>query len=446
MLQFPKILPLCERSNNMKIAFEKWLNENDIPEEAMSLFEESIHCYKVSAYRSAFIMSYIAFQNILKKRMLSTVNIPTGVTTTWWTNICTDLGNEDKWDSIVADCVKRNNPDRVFLITSATVSEYEAFRVIRNKCAHGKAGKIDYYHIESLWNFIEENFYKFVINGGKAGVLVEIQNHYDKTITPPGTDISYIINHIKLGILDSDLDQLIKDIYDFCVQSSSNFRGPFSKDNPQIDLWDKLVNESNERIQNKIIEFIINEKEEKVCDFVGRYPSTADKFLSNDAFARKLWTGLIKDLRYDRDGFWIMIDRIVSNNIVPSNEKDDFNKLLFASIGKCFPEEKLNLLERINYFEILRKHLFDSSKYEYPNGINHANSNCNAFVHYINVFGLDKDSVMCINHIFSFASYGPFFDAIKNIMKKDEMLSTYQKIVNEQGWNDYAESFKSTNE
>lgn len=67
----------------MKIAFEKWLEQNEIPEEAVALFEESIHCYKISAYRSAFIMSYIAFQNILKKRMLSAANTPTGVTQTW---------------------------------------------------------------------------------------------------------------------------------------------------------------------------------------------------------------------------------------------------------------------------------------------------------------------------------------------------------------------------
>lgn len=427
----------------MKIAFEKWLEENEIPEEAVALFSESIHCYKVSAYRSAFIMSYIAFQNILKKRMLSATNIPTGVTQVWWTNICADLGNEDKWDSTVADCVKRSNPDRIFLITSAIVAEYEAFRVIRNKCAHGKTGKIDYYHVESLWNYIEENFYRFVINGGKAGVLVEIQNHYDKTITPPGTDVSYIIDHIKLGVLDTDLDQLIKEIYEFCVQETSPYRVPFSNHSPQIDLWDRLVNESNERIQNKIIEFIINHKEDKVCDFVGRYPATADKFLSINAFARRLWTGLLKECRYDRDGFWILVDRIVRNNVVPANEKGDFNKLLFDSVGKSFPEEKRELLEQTNYFEILRRRLFDTSQYEYPNGIAQANSNCYAFVHYINAFGLDEESVMCINQIFSFATFGPFFDAICSFMKKDEMLCSYQRIVSEHSWSDYTEKFNS---
>lgn len=425
----------------MKIAFEKWLEKNDIPEEAVDLFGESIHCYKVSAYRSAFIMSYIAFQNILKNRILSATNTPTGVNQTWWTDRCADLGNEDKWDSTVVDCVRRNNPNRVFLITSSAVAEYEAFRVIRNKCAHGKTGKIDYYHVESLWNFIEENFYRFVINGGKAGVLEDIQNHYDKTITPPGTDVSYIVDRIKLGILDTDLAQLIREIYEFCEQKNSFYNVLFSNRCPQIDLWDKLVNESNDQIQNKIIEFIINEKEEKICDFVGRYPSTADKFLSKNAFARKLWTGLLKDCRYDTDGFWVLVDRIVRNNIVPANEKDDFNKLLFSSVGKYFPEKKKELLKQTNYFEILRKSLFDTTEYQYPNGINRANSNCNAFLHYIDVFGLDQDSVKCINNIFSFATFGPFVDAICSMMKKDEMLSTYQNIVTEQGWNDYTEKF-----
>lgn len=42
----------------MKIPFEKWIEDNSIPEEAKELFAESIICYKISAYRSAFIMSY----------------------------------------------------------------------------------------------------------------------------------------------------------------------------------------------------------------------------------------------------------------------------------------------------------------------------------------------------------------------------------------------------
>lgn len=257
------------------------------------------------------------------------------------------------------------------------------------------------------------------------------------------TDVSYIIDRIKSGVLNTDLAQLIKEMYEFCEQENSFYRAPFSNHCPQIDLWDKLVNESNEQIQDKVIEFIINEKVEKICDFVGRYPSTTDIFLSDSAFTRKLWTGLLKDCHYDTDGFWVLVDKIVRNDIVPPNEKDDFNKLLFSSVGKYFPKEKKELLEQTNYFEILRKRLFDTSEYQCPNGINNANSNCTAFVHYINVFGLDEKSVACINHIFSFATFGPFVNAICSFMKKDDMLSSYQRIVSEHSWSDYTEKFNS---
>ena len=425
----------------MKIAFEKWLDDNEIPEEASALFKESILCYKISAYRSAFIMSYIAFQNILKTRMLNASSTPTGISATWWANICRELGDDDKWDNAVADCVKRNTPDRVFIINSAIVSEYEAHRVTRNKCAHGKTGRIDYYHVEVLWNFIQENFYRFVVNGGKAGLLQDIKNHYDKTITPPGADVSYIIERVKLGILDSDLSDLIKDIFDYSEQETSLFSSVFSKNNRLIDLWDKLVNESNERIQDAIIKFIITEREKKVCELVGHYPSTADKFLSDGAFARKLWTGLLKECRQDHEGFWILLERIIINHMVPISEQADFDKMVFSSVGKNFPEDKVALLQQTRYFEKLRKSIFTLDDYSVSSGIVHANSVVISFVNYVNVFGLEKESVLCINQIFSFATFGPFYDAIRRMMKKEGRLSEYKQIVSDENLTDYSAKF-----
>lgn len=428
----------------MKIAFEKWLEENEIPDEAITLFEESIRCYKISAYRSAFIMSYIAFQNILKARVLNASNTPTGIATTWWAKICSELGDDDKWDTAVAECVKICKPDRVFIITGSIVAEYESYRVIRNKCAHGKAGKIDHYHVESFWNFVQENFYKFVINGGKAGLLQEIKNHYNHTITAPETDVSYIIDRIKMGIQDGDLYDLVKEFYEFCEQDSKIFGYFFSKSNGKIDLWDKLVNESDDRIQNAVIKYIMLEKEHKVFDFVGRYPSTADMFLSDTGFARRLWTVLLKEYRYDREGFWVLLERIIVNEIVPANEKADFDKIVYESVGKQFPKEKVEILRKTDYFAILHKKLFDSSDYDAPGGITYANMIVAAFTNYIDVFGLDVESVSCINKIFSFASFGPFFEAICRIMKKEECLSEYQKIVTENGLSNCSDKFNNT--
>lgn len=106
----------------MKITFEKWIEENEIPDTAKDLFRESIICYKVSAYRSAFIMSYIAFQNILKERILNASYRPTRVNESHWSSICRKLGDEDKWDETVSNCVKQQSPDRIFLVTNSIVT------------------------------------------------------------------------------------------------------------------------------------------------------------------------------------------------------------------------------------------------------------------------------------------------------------------------------------
>ena len=197
--------------------------------------------------------------------------------------------------------------------------------MIRNKCAHGKSGKIEYYHIESLWNFIQENFYKFVVNGGKTGVMQQIEDYYDRTITP----------------------------------------------------------------------------------------------------------------------FWNLLEKIILRNMVPDVEKKDFNKSLFKRIGKNIPSEHKKILEKTDYFSKLREVLLSVFNYKHSDGINFANANCHQFVKFIKVCGLDKDSVRCINQIFSFATFGMFYDEIKKLMKQEDYLEQYESIVTENSMENYKSEFVS---
>lgn len=427
----------------MKIPFEKWIEDNSIPEEAKELFAESIICYKISAYRSAFIMSYIAFQNILKQRILDTPNIPEEINPNCWKKICSALGDEDEWDKEVAECVKRTKPNNIFLISPSIVREYEAYRVIRNKCAHGKSGKIEYYHIESLWNFIQENFYKFVVNGGKTGVMQQIEDYYDRTITPLGTDIQPIVNNIKFGVQDAELDDLLKDIYSFGTENSSFYVSQFEGNSKFVGLWDGLVNKSDMRIRNAVIKFVKEQECDSICSFVGRYPSTADEFLSDEAFARKLWTRVLFNCKYNESGFWNLLEKIILRNMVPDVEKKDFNKSLFKRIGKNIPSEHKKILEKTDYFSKLREVLLSVFNYKHSDGINFANANCHQFVKFIKVCGLDKDSVRCINQIFSFATFGMFYDEIKKLMKQEDYLEQYESIVTENSMENYKSEFVS---
>ena len=77
------------------------------------------------------------------------------------------------------------------------------------------------------------------------------------------------------------------------------------------------------------------------------------------------------------------------------------------------------------------------------NGINFANANCHQFVKFIKVCGLDKDSVRCINQIFSFATFGMFYDEIKKLMKQEDYLEQYESIVTENSMDNYKSEFVS---
>lgn len=425
----------------MRISFEKWLEDNKIPEEASALFAESITCYKISAYRSAFIMSYIAFQSVLKQRMLEAADVPNGIPESLWGTICSKLGDEDEWDKMVVECVKRTSPNRIFLISSSIVTEYDSYRVIRNKCAHGKDGKIYSCHVECFWNFIKDNFYKFVLNGGKTGIIKQIEEHYDRTITPLGADLQPIVNNIMVGVQDSDMEEFLDELYDFSESNNSALCGQFTNNDIIIELWDKLVNESDMRIHDAILNYIKEKKQDYICVFCGRYPSTVEEFLEDVSFARKLWTKLVFNAISNENGFWNIIEKIIYKSLIPNNEKGSFNKFLYKKIGMGFPTEKKAVLEKTDYFSRLRKELLSATKYGYPNGVNFANTYHYQFVKFVKVFKLDKESVACINQIFSFATYGSFYDDIRNLMKKESFLEQYRKIVAENDMENYEEKF-----
>lgn len=412
----------------MSIPFEEWVNAIGVNEEAALLFREAIHCYKFSAFRPAFLLSFIGLQSVLKARILEAKNpFPPSIAGAWQP-IKDSLMDDEKWDAEVGKCVRMTGDKKVFTITAATATAYDNYKNIRNVCAHGKKGNIDYRHVECFWEYIQENYYKFVIIGGKDGIIQDIHNHYDKTLTAPGTDSSYIVERIKIGVSDEDIGALLKDFYDFC-DGNSGYGFSFTDSNRMIDLWDKLVNESDDRIQRAIIHFIIHEHREKVCDFVGRYPSTADMFLHDNAFARVLWTGLLVECISDENGFWILLDKIIRRNLIPGPEKLDFDESLLSHIGYIFPKEHKELLQNTTYFELLKNKLFDIEVYrEKPSGITRANKDAEAIAQYIEEFGMDTQVVECIDHLLEFTSYGTFYNRIKKLADNIELMDEYQKL------------------
>jgi hypothetical protein len=63
------------------LQIEKWITEQDFPEEATNLLDEGITCYKAGAYRAGLLFSYLGFEKVIKNRLLDAKrpdNVPEG--------------------------------------------------------------------------------------------------------------------------------------------------------------------------------------------------------------------------------------------------------------------------------------------------------------------------------------------------------------------------------
>ncbi len=62
----------------MRLPIEDWLSSQELSRESEGLFRESITCYKASAYRAAFLFSFLAFQTVIRDRIVN-AQVPTGI-------------------------------------------------------------------------------------------------------------------------------------------------------------------------------------------------------------------------------------------------------------------------------------------------------------------------------------------------------------------------------
>ena len=100
----------------MKLEIEKWNdNANMLSINGNGLFQESIVCYRNGAYRSAFIMSYLAFMITIKDRVLAFKGCPDGVNAFLWREIINDLSNENIWEECVLNLLSKQSFETEFL-------------------------------------------------------------------------------------------------------------------------------------------------------------------------------------------------------------------------------------------------------------------------------------------------------------------------------------------
>lgn len=137
------------------------------------LFLESISCYKVEAYRAAYILSYIALLDYVRTEILSYSGVPKNFNRNMkevdrlekWDSIIEKLNDEENWEAAINTLIKQNPEKNIFLLNDSIRVEFEQKRKIRNASAHNKNRPINSSTVEDLWDFISYSINYMVING-----------------------------------------------------------------------------------------------------------------------------------------------------------------------------------------------------------------------------------------------------------------------------------------
>ena len=210
----------------MKIEIENW-SEKNLTDNEKILMKESVSCYKIGSYRSAYIMSYLAFKQTIRERIITSPTYPECYANSieWDISVVNLLKSDDKWEDTINDIIEANPRKEtgkkyasIFKFTNRerTLMRYGYWKDIRNSCAHAKEAHIDSATVEQFWNYIKDDLSQFYVLGGKAYLmneLIECHRYYDcdeKDISHLLKDVEIVYKRELKGFFEEFLDSLIK--------------------------------------------------------------------------------------------------------------------------------------------------------------------------------------------------------------------------------------------
>src|SRR5699024_1005653 len=181
--------------------FKIWLIENKI--ENNDLFDQSLKCYQVEAYKAAYLYSYLGFLDYIRELVLNYKGIPKQFNNklkknknenqiyNLWDKIKDKLKLEDSWESELFNIINEGLPNNIFLLKDNVRNEFMQKKDLRNVCVHNKTRKITYSSVEDLWDFIAYAKEMVVVNGSIEVLMEELENiiefaeekHYKYKIT-----------------------------------------------------------------------------------------------------------------------------------------------------------------------------------------------------------------------------------------------------------------------
>lgn len=379
----------------MRLEFEDWVQSQEISETAKGLFAEAITCYKASAYRASLLLSYLAFQTVIKDRILATRRRPSDIQDKEWDHIIQELRDDDHWDSKIFEAIQRSsNP--IFRLSGDIKRQVTYWKDRRNDCAHYKRNAIGFSHVESYWLFIKSNLAKFVVSGSKEGLLDDIRVHFDRSLTPADADCSLIVDQIPNAIEMDELEDFLEGVLGVFEELYRQPSGMYHED--EIDFFNKMLDIRDAEIVSKLVGFLRN-REDLLVTLLKATPSRLLYFADDPTFIRKLWHSRLIPVS---QGEFVIYWSLLRNQLIPEDQlQEAHGRVIPYLLDVTLTAELCPTLEEAGFFRAFRQLVFLKSDVPLADNFGWANRNRHLVVFYLDRFGIDKEIAHSLSRIFS---------------------------------------------
>ncbi|WFB66858.1 hypothetical protein [Chryseobacterium sp. WX] len=324
------------------------------------LFEESVKCYKIEAFRASLLFSYLGFFTYIKEMIISS-NKPTPIAQSRWDDIISKLNKDDYWEQRVYDELV-NSTSSIFNFNDSIRQQIKYWKDRRNDCAHFRDNEINHHHVEMFWFFLKSNITKISIQGSKENLLEKFKAFFDKTKTPPNRNPDYLIYEIEEAVEYADLQIFYDQLNNITIVGES-----FVDDNEKQQIFYRIFSIiNNARIKSELVSFIKMKPQHYDLKFILEFPTSLNFLNYNAEQIRNIWKTRVWLLNHKKYNLLVTLFR---NGKIPVDERKEFFSEIFQHFNQIGynnlyldDQSKDTLFNNIYFQEVVEKELFIDEK------------------------------------------------------------------------------------
>ncbi len=339
----------------MKLLIEEWA-ENNLNDNALEMMKEAVMCYKIGAYKSAYLMSYLAFKLTIRERLLSSNSKPDSISESDWNDkVISVLRNDDGWEECINKMVttapdnKNNCLGRVFKFSNREKikNRYETWKYTRHSCAHGKEEPISSATVEQFWNYMKNDLPEYYVLGGEEYLIDELYRAYS---------YFYSFENPYLNKLLKDISAVYKKNVKSCFDSLyEKEKSCLFINERNLEFWNFVFSYNDVNISDGFIDFIY-EHPERFLDWYTNLDKLFYLMISKHKtfIQERLAPILERGYSVDNNAFWNILCDILQHDhkLINLNKlTSDYNNFkMIESID--LPSTKMSILKQYGVFKL----------------------------------------------------------------------------------------------